>query len=108
MYKKDNTEISTLKAYELSKKLGVHIESLGYEYVSGDVLLQTYTGVFFIVKDGKFLGNKVKLWENGIIFETVKGLKKFFGEKLSNNQKIHIRWGSTALEAGASGRKPKK
>ena len=97
MYKKE-IEISTLKAYELSKEMGVHVEALGYEYVSGDVLLQTYTDVFFIVKDGKFLGNKLKLWENGIIFETTKGLKEFFGEKLSNNQKINIRWGSTALK----------
>lgn len=95
MYKKDNTEISTLKAYELSKEMGVHVEALGYEYVSGDVLLQTYTDVFFIVKDGKFLGNKFKLWENGIIFETTKGLKKFFGENVT---KINIRWGSTALK----------
>ena len=95
MYKKD-IEISTLEAYELSKKLGVHVEALGYEYVSGDVLLQTYTDVFFIVKDGKFLGNKLKLWENGIIFETTKGLKKFFGENVT---KINIRWGSTSLES---------
>ena len=94
MYKKD-IEISTLEAYELSKKLGVHVEALGYEHISGDVLLQTYTDAFFIVKDGKFLGNKLKLWENGIIFETTKGLKKFFGENVT---KINIRWGSTALE----------
>lgn len=94
MYKKE-VEISTLEAYELSKKLGVHVEALGYEYVSGDVLLQTYTNVFFIVKDGKFLGNKLKLWENGIIFETTKGLNKFFGENVT---KINIRWGSTALK----------
>lgn len=98
MYKKE-VEISTKQALELSLKMGVHVEALGYEYVSGDVLLQTYTDVFFIVKNGKFLGNKVKSWENGIIFETTKGLKKFFGEKLSNNQKINIRWGSTALRA---------
>lgn len=95
MYKKD-IEISTLEALELSLKLGVHVESIGYEYVSGDVLLQTYTNVFFIVKDGKFLGNKLKIWENGIIFETTKGLKKFFGENVT---KINIRWGSTALRA---------
>lgn len=94
MYKKE-VEITTKQALELSLEAGVHVEALGYEYVSGDVLLQTYTDVFFIVKDGKFLGNKLKLWENGIIFETTKGLKKFFGENVT---KINIRWGSTALK----------
>ena len=97
MYRK-NTKITTQQALELSIKTGVHVEALGYEYVSGDVLLQTYTDHFFIVKNGKFLGNKVKLWENGIIFETTKGLMKFFGEKLSNNQKVNVRWGQSGLK----------
>ena len=97
MYRKE-IEISTKQALELSLKMGVHVEAMGYEYVSGDVLLQTYTDHFFIVKDGKFLGNKVKTWENGIIFETTKGLKKFFGEPLSNNQKINIRWGQSGIK----------
>jgi len=95
MYKKE-VEITTQQALELSLKMGVHVESMGYEYISGDVLLQTYTNHFFIVKDGKFLGNKVKLWSDGIIFETTKGLKKFFGQQVPN--KINIRWGQSGLK----------
>lgn len=98
MYQKGKNKLSTQQALELSKQLGQHVESFGYEYVSGDVLLETYGKHFFIVKDGRFLGNKIKTWENGVIFETTKGLEQFFKQPISGrNFKCHIRWGSEAI-----------
>lgn len=108
MYRKETT-ITTDQALELSKQIGTHVESVGYEYISGPVLLETYGKHFFIVEDGKFLGNKLRLWEEGIIFETTNGIEEFFKQPISGkNVKIHIRWGSLALEAGESERKSKK
>ena len=108
MYQKGETTISTDQALELSKQIGTHVESVGYEYVSGPILLETYGKHFFIVENGKFLGNKLRLWDEGIIFETTNGLEAFFKQPIGDkNVKIHIRWGSSALEEGGE-KKPKK
>lgn len=98
MYQKGETTITTDQALELSKQIETHVESVGYEYVSGPVLIETYGKHFFIIKDGKFLGNKLRLWDEGIIFETTNGLEGFFNQPISGrNFKIHVRWGSLAL-----------
>ena len=108
MYKKQETTITTDQALELSKQIGTHVESVGYEYVSGPILLETYGKHFFIVNDGKFLGNNLRLWDEGIIFETTNGFEDFFKQPINGkNVKIHIRWGSSALEEGGE-KKPKK
>lgn len=98
MYQKSETTITTNQALELSKQIGTHVESVGYEYVSGPILIETYGKHFFIVENGKFLGNKLRLWDEGIIFETTNGLEEFFNQPISGrNFKMHVRWGSSAL-----------